>query len=101
MLGLSSTSRRLLIVARAFTNRKLSYTEALAIIEQQLRLEHNDKREREKTLVVIISLDKPMSTSTIASGSADGSKSTVADDRGETQTVAAEGWQDTKDAPRS
>ena len=39
-----------------------------------------------------------MSTQTIASGSADGDKSTIADDQGTTQTVDTNGWQDTLDA---
>lgn len=57
-MRLSATARRLLLVARAFTNRNLTYNEALAIIEMQLSAEHNDKRERERTVVVIFSLDK-------------------------------------------
>lgn len=39
-----------------------------------------------------------MSTESIAMGNADGSKATVADDKGQTQTIASAGWQDTKEA---
>ncbi len=58
-MKLSPTSKRLLIVARAFTNRRLSFNEAIAIIEHQLREQHKQGHQTEdKTLVVIISLPK-------------------------------------------
>lgn len=39
-----------------------------------------------------------MTTESIAMGNHDGSKATVGDDKGQTQTVDSNGWQDTKEA---
>lgn len=58
---LSPKAQRLLLVARAFTTKALTYQQALAIIELKLREEFNERerglqKKGERTLVIICTI---------------------------------------------